>query len=223
MARYPAAVIFDLDGTLVDSAPDFLNALNRLFAEIGRPPLALPEVRGMMGYGVRVLLEHALERTGGMPLEPGLEALAERMIELFFRHHLESSRLFPDVPATLETLRRARLKLGLCTNKPHAATLETLKILKLDHLFDAVVGGGESLALKPHPAHVIAVVERLGVAREGTVMVGDTETDVAAARAAGVPIVLVRYGYARVPLDALEPDLLIESFAELPRALERLA
>lgn len=221
MTRYPSAVIFDLDGTLVDSAPDFLNALNRLFAEIGRAPLELAAVRSMMGYGVRVLLGHALEKSGGVPPGRSFEELAERMIELFFRHHLESSRLFPEVAPTLEALRARRLRLGLCTNKPHEAALETLRGLKLDHLFDAVVGGGETAAPKPHPAHVVAVIERLGAVREAAVMVGDTETDVAAARAAGIPVILVRYGYARVPLEGLEPDLLIERFAALPEALAR--
>jgi len=220
MARYPSAVIFDLDGTLVDSAPDFLNALNRLFAELGRPAFALAEVRSMMGYGVRVLLEDALGRSGGVPAGQSLESLAERMIALFFRHHLEQSRLFPGVAPTLAHLREARVRLGLCTNKPQGATLETLERLGLDTYFDAVVGGGESAAMKPHPSHVLAVVERLGANREATVLVGDTEIDAAAARAAGLPVVLVRYGYSRVPVDSLEADAVIDEFSGLLAALE---
>lgn len=223
MPGYPSAVIFDLDGTLVDSAPAFLEALNRLFDELGRPPVALEQVRDMMGYGAAVLLEHALELAGRRAPKRGLDSLTRRMIDLFFERHLERSRVFPGVIPTLEALQAEGLRLGLCTNKPHDSAVETLAGLKLDRFFGAVVGGGEGPAGKPDGAHPLAVIERLGDSVTSAVMVGDTETDVLAARNAGLPVIAVSYGYSRVPAAELGADLVIDDFAELLFALKRLA
>jgi phosphoglycolate phosphatase len=216
----PAPVVFDLDGTLVDSAPDFLSALNRLFDEIGRPRFTLPEVRAMMGYGARVLVEHALERSGGLPAGKSLDELSARVIELFFERHLEFSRLFPGVVTTLTGLRAEGRGLGLCTNKPHEATLETLARLEIARFFDAVVGGGETM--KPDADHLKAVIDAFGPHAGSAVMVGDTETDVKAARNAKLPVIVVSYGYSRIPAAELGADRVIDAIAELPRALSEL-
>ncbi len=221
-ASLPDAVILDLDGTIVDSAPEFLAVVNRLFDEIGRPPVTLAQARSFMGYGIVVLLEHALESTGGLPEPDEFESYVARGIELFYTHHLELTRPFPGVIDTLTALQEQAVRFGLCTNKPHDAALETLEALGLAPFFGAVVGRGEASAQKPDGAHVHAVIDRLGADAGRAVMIGDTETDIGAARNARVPAIAVSYGYSRVPVSELGADVIIDDFTELPDALARL-
>ena len=222
MPASPDAVILDLDGTIVDSAPEFLATVNRLFAELERPAVSLDQVRNFMGYGIVVLLEHAFEASGGLPDADGFELHVTRAIELFYAHHLELSRPFPGVVETLDRLRSSGVRFGLCTNKPHQAAVETLEGLGLEHFFSSVVGRGEAPAQKPDAAHIHAVIERLGADPATAVMVGDTETDIEAAKNARIASIVVSYGYSRVPVAELGADAIIDDFTQLPGALARL-
>jgi phosphoglycolate phosphatase len=214
------ALVFDLDGTLVDSVPDLQAAVNAVLRELGRAPLSAEAVRGMVGDGTAMLVARALAASGG-ELPPGPPH--ERFLELYEAAPAARTRPYPGVPATLAALRRAGCRLAVCTNKPQRATEGVLEALGLASLFDAVLGGDALPVRKPDPAHVLAALAALGAGPARGVMIGDGENDAAAGRAAGLPVVLMTYGYAHAPLDELGADALLDRFADLPDRLRRLS
>jgi phosphoglycolate phosphatase len=214
------ALIFDLDGTLVDSLPDLAAALAATLREIGAPALSSAAVRGMIGDGTPALVARALAARG-LPASLLDERLA-RFMALYEAAPVARSRPYPGVTETLAALRGDGRRLAVCTNKPQQAALAVLRGLALDGFFAAVVGGDVLAVKKPDPAHLRAAIAALGAAPGEAVMIGDNEHDVAMAKAAGVPVILVRYGYHRVPLETLAADLQIDAFSELPDALARL-
>ncbi len=218
------AVVFDLDGTLVDSAPDLQAAVNRLLAVIGRPPLGLEAVTMMIGDGAAKLVERAVKATGGLSPEDDVALLTQRFLGIYEGHTVERTRPYPGVPELLARLRVDGLALGICTNKPEAPTRELLHELHLDGHFSAVFGG-DSLdgVRKPDPRLLQAVLAALDVGAAEAVMVGDNANDVQVARAAGVPVILRAGGYTRVPAEALGADLVIDDLRALPEALGRLS
>lgn len=214
------AVAFDLDGTLVDSVADLMHASNVLLAELGRPPVDLAAVRSFVGDGAPKLVERVLAATGGVPAADETARCVKRFLAIYEADPSAHSTLYPGVAETLGRLAEAGLRLGVCTNKPMAATLRLLDDLGIAGRFAAVVGGDSYPTRKPSPEPVLGLLERLEVAPAETVFVGDNEHDVAASRAAGVARVLVvPYGYARVPLDGLPHDGVLDGFADLARRL----
>jgi phosphoglycolate phosphatase len=216
------AVLLDLDGTLVDSAPDLRLALERLFAEEGRGAPDLEAVRGMVGEGARVLVARAAAAVGLVPDQAGLARLHERFLEIYSAEPCRDTVLFPGAHELLRILRDAGLRLGLCTNKPQRPTELLLDALGIDAYFGAVLGGDALPWRKPDPRHATAALERLGVERGRAVLVGDSAIDLATARAAGLPCVLVSFGYADRPVPELGADAVIDRLAELPAVLDRL-
>lgn len=210
--------IFDLDGTLVDSLPDLLRALNTLLAENGRHALETDDVRMMVGDGVHKLVERGFEATGAAAGEQ-LDALAGRFVQLYEGHTIDHSRPFPGAGQALRDLTAAGWQLAVCTNKPYQASMEMLDGLGLaQHL--AVVTGGDSCPYrKPDPRHVLATVAALGATPAETVFVGDSPNDAQAAKAAGLALVLVSFGYTRVPVGELGADVLIDRLVDLPGVL----
>lgn len=220
--RVIKAIVFDLDGTLVDSAPDLRAAVNRLLAEEGRRALTLDEVIGMVGDGAARLVERAWTATGDGPGD--LADLTGRFLAHYEGRAAERTRPYPGVPQTLAELAARGLALGVCTNKPEAATREVLEALGLARWFPAVVGGDTLDGIrKPDARPLLAVLERLGATPGEAVMVGDNANDVGTARAAGVPVIVRAGGYTRLPSEALGADAMIGAFAELPAVLDRLA
>lgn len=218
------AVVFDLDGTLVDSASDLRRAINKLLREEGRRALARDEVIGMIGDGAMKLVERAFEATGGRPKAESPERRTARFLAFYEGHATDSTRPYPGVPEALAVLREQQWALGICTNKPEQATREVLRELDLAHHFGAIVGGDSITGVrKPDPRLLLAVIERLGAAPAEAVMVGDNANDVDAARAAGVPVIVRAGGYTRVPTSKLGADAIIESFSELPAVLAQVA
>jgi phosphoglycolate phosphatase len=211
------AVIFDLDGTLVDTAPDLGSALNRLLAEHGRESIGADGIRRMIGDGAAKLVERGFLATGGLPTP--LPPLVDRFLALYEPAIAETSRPFPGVVATLERLGGAGLRLGVCTNKPDAATHRLLDALGLTRHF-AAVSGGDVPARKPDARHLLGVVERLGATPARTLMVGDSLNDVTAARNAGIAVVVVSFGYTATPAAVLGADAVIDDFAELAALLK---
>lgn len=200
------AVVFDLDGTLIDSAADLGRAANRLLAEEGRRALAMAEVRSYIGDGARVLVERAMAATGPTAAAEALNALTARFIAHYEADPVASTTVYPTVPETLARLRAAGLRIGVCTNKPQAATVSVLKTLDLAGFVDAAAGGDRFPVRKPDAGHLLGTLELLGVSAARAVMVGDNEHDAAVARAAGTGAVLVTYGYARKPLAEIDVD-----------------
>jgi len=213
-------LVFDLDGTLVDSVPDLRAALNEMLRERGRPPLSLPQVKRMVGDGAPAMVARALAATGREAIDAG-GALA-RFLEIYEANPVRLTRLYPEVRSTLTELRRHGYGTAICTNKPQRATIAVVEGLGLGDLFDGIAGGDHFPVRKPDPGHLLSLIAQLGARREASVMIGDNENDAAAARAARVPLILMRYGYARVDPESLAADALLDHFGELPEALTRL-
>lgn len=211
----PDALIFDLDGTLIDSVPDMMLAVNRLLATYDRRPLAAEEVRGMVGDGAIELVRRAFAVTGAA-IDPERQGGAfERYIDFYAEHPASRSAFYPGVSETLEALAAAGHRLALCTNKPERVMRPLLDILGLAARFEVVLGAGVLPVRKPDPAPVRWVLDRLEVAPAAALMVGDSRNDVLSAKAAGVRVVAVSYGYTRIPAAELGADLVIDRFAEL--------
>lgn len=227
-ASYPvtsistAALLLDFDGTLVDSAPDLAAALNRVLAEQGRSSLGLAEVKAMIGDGVAKLVERGLAATGPRPPDDELASHVVRFLEIYGAAASIETRPYPGVVETLQSLKAEGWRLAVCTNKAAALTEQILADLDMAGLFEAVVGGDSLPVRKPHGGHLLGTLARLPDAPATAVMVGDSRNDLLSARDAGLPVVLVTYGY-EASARSLGADRVIDSFAELPAALSGLA
>jgi len=224
MFHSPAALLFDLDGTLVDTAPDLSAATDHVLETFGRPRIGLDQVRQMVGDGALALIRRGFAASGPAPDEATLAAGHRLFLEYYGAHVAETSQAFPGVVDTLERLKAAGHPMAVCTNKPHALSVSLLDQLDLSRLFTAVVGGDSLPVKKPDAGHILGTLAALGHPRGApAVMVGDSMNDVASARAAGIPVVAVSFGYTTTPPDQLGADRLIDHFADLPAALEGLA
>jgi phosphoglycolate phosphatase len=213
-------LVFDLDGTLVDSLPDLRAALNEMLRERGRQPLSPPQVKRMVGDGAPALVTRALAASAADPAEAA--TALPRFLAIYEAAAARLTRPYPGVRPTLAALRRRGYRTAICTNKPQRATIAVLQGLDLMPLFDGIAGGDSFAVKKPHPGHLLRLIAELGGAPEAAAMIGDNENDAAAARAAAVPLVLMRYGYARVDPETLAADALLDHFTDLPGALDRL-
>jgi len=213
-------LLFDLDGTLVDSVPDLTLALNQVLGERGYKPLTPAEVAPMVGDGVLVLVERGFAARGGSIAEAA--AALPRYIAVYEANATNLTRPYPGVPETLALLRRRGYRTAICTNKLQQASETVISGLGLAGLFDAVAGGDRYKVKKPDKGHLLGLIAELGGAPEHTVMIGDSENDAAAAHAAALPLIIMAYGYSRTDPATLGADAVLESFSELPSALERL-
>ena len=215
------AILIDLDGTLVDSAPDIAAAANRMLAGLGAPPLPANTVRSFIGNGVPALVRRVLGASSSLH-----ETDHDLALAMFIRHYSDCNGLhsapYPGVLQGLVTLQRLGYPLACVTNKPQRYTLPLLDVTGLSSYFSAVVCGDSTIAMKPSPAPLLDACHRLGAQPNHCVMVGDSAVDVSAAGAAGMPVYIVRYGYhGETELAALNSDALIDSFDELPALLGR--
>lgn len=220
MSNGDAAIVFDLDGTLVDSLGDLTAALNRMLEETGRTPLDSARTRGMVGDGAAMLVERALAATGERPDDP--DRHLRRFLEIYETGLALSTKPFAGVAETLAELGTAGWRLAICTNKPRQAAIGLLTTLGLIGRFDLVAGGDSFATRKPDPGPLLGILAALEVSPGRAVMVGDHLHDVACARAAGVPVVGVSYGYFDGPAHALGADLVVDCFAAIPQAAQRL-
>ena len=211
------AIVFDLDGTLIDSVPDVRAAVNRLLASEGRRPISMEEAHAFVGNGARVLVDKALAATGARPDD--IDPLIERYIDFYRQYPADESIVYPGVAATLDALAASGVRMGICTNKPYALTGPVLEALGLGGYFSAFTGGDTVPHRKPDGRHVTLTLELMKADGGHAAMVGDSETDIAAAKDAGLPVIAVTYGYCHEPIGALGADAVIDSFAELPQAL----
>jgi phosphoglycolate phosphatase len=221
MAHRPT-IAFDLDGTLVDSAPDLTATLNVILGEAGFGPIRVEQARGMFGAGARALIERGLALHGAQPSAAEIDRLFERFLAYYDAHIADHSRPFPGARAMLEELSAAKAHLVVCTNKLERFAVKLLNAMSLAHFFSVIAGADTFSARKPDPLHILHAVKRAGGEPARTVMVGDSKTDVAAARAARVPVVVVSYGYTDVPATQLGADRVIDHLNEVPTAVAAL-
>jgi phosphoglycolate phosphatase len=212
---WPQAVVFDLDGTLIDSAPDIAYALNAATATRGLAPFALPEVKEMIGGGVPQLVERALVARG-FP-RSDLMPLVDDFLALYRRDLTTRTVVYDGARELLEQLHGEGRRLGVCTNKNHELTLAILDQLDLARYFGAVFGEREGYARKPDAAPLLETLAALGSTPAQALMVGDSEADVACARNANMPVIVVSFGYSKVAPEALGADVVIPALADLPR------
>jgi phosphoglycolate phosphatase len=213
----PRLVMFDLDGTLIDSVPDLAEAVDRMLAELGRPPAGVEKVRDWVGNGARVLVRRALaddiDHTGVSETQTE-EALA-RFLDIYADCH-NLTALYPGVHELLEALSTAAVELAVVTNKPERFVAPLLEQVGLGGYFRWIIGGDTLPQQKPDPAALLQVMRLAGVEATQSLFVGDSRNDVLAARAAGVPCVAVSYGYNHGrPIAEEEPSLVVDSLAEL--------
>lgn len=219
--RFPGdAILFDLDGTLVDTAEDLCGALNRALKSVGRPPVTVQQVRGMIGGGLPNLVMKGLEATGGPIPQVQYDEIVKNARTDYEEHVADKSKPYPGVLEALRGLSQRGTKMGVCTNKPAAASKKLLAALGLDKYLAVVVGGDSLPVKKPHPQMAREVLKKLGnFAPEAAVLVGDSETDVKLARAAGLPVILVEGGYTEIPVKDLGADMVIRGFSQLNEKL----
>ncbi len=211
-------LIFDLDGTLLDSAPDLRQALNRTLKAHGRRDITLDEVKSMVGDGMLPMLGRAFAATGEGISDSDSYTRFQEFIAHYRAQKPDPSQLYPHVVETLETFQSAGVKVGICTNKQGAATIQLLEQLNLTRYFTFVAGGDTFQVHKPNPGHVTGVIEKLGVPASGCVMIGDSRNDVAAAHGAGIPCFVVTHGYGQ-DFESLGATALISGFQELLQML----
>ena len=213
----PSLVVFDLDGTLIDSAPDMHRAVNLMLADLGCAPLSLPEIRSMVGDGASALIARALAARHCVSADPA------KALDQFLEHYEEDptnvTRTFPGVAETLGRLQATGLTLAVCTNKPSRLTGMILEHLEIDRFFTRVVAGDSMPFRKPDPRALMEVVDGFGTPKAATIMVGDSEVDAATAHAAGVPFVLMTYGYHRGPIEDISSIATLDHFGELATLL----
>ncbi|MEW5686031.1 MAG: phosphoglycolate phosphatase [Pseudomonadota bacterium] len=217
-----AVIAFDLDGTLVETAPDLIGTLNVLLAQEGLPVLPLEEARPFIGRGARWMIERGFQ-AAGVELTPARsQELFDRFIPHYLEHIADESRPFPGCEAALDALAATGAKLAVCTNKRTDLSVALLEKLDLARRFDAIIGADLAPAIKPDARHLQVTVDAVGGDMGRTIMVGDAYTDAGAARNAGAHLVLVSFGYTEIPVADLQPDELIHSFDALPQACMRL-
>ena len=215
-----ATIIFDLDGTLVDTAPDLIDTLNAILGRESLPTVPYDEARALIGHGARRMLERGLAVAG----RPAGDV--DRMFGDFIAHYAEHvadrSRPFPGVETALDTLAARGCTFAICTNKLEWLSVRLLKCLGLAERFAAICGQDTFGVQKPHPEALLGTLRRAGGSLDRAVMVGDSQTDIATARAALMPVVAVDFGYTDVPVRELGPDKVISHYSYLPSAIVML-
>lgn len=217
-----ATIAFDLDGTLVESAPDVIGAVNAVLIAEGLTPLPYHEGRPLISRGARGVLRYALAAAGAHDTAAREDALFAHFLAHYGAHVADESRPFPGAVGALKLLGAAGARRVVCTNKPTGLSRGLLAALGMDGLVDGIVGVDAVSAVKPAAAHLIEAVAAVGGDLARTVMVGDADTDAGSARAAGTPLILVDFGYTEIPAAELAPDILLHHFDDLVDACVRL-
>jgi len=214
-------VVFDLDGTLVDTAPDLMAGLNHVLAIEGLEPVHYDDMTFLVGQGARAMIERGLKLRG----RPLPETRIGELLNIFIGHYLEGmpgeSLPYAGVVRSLESLKAEGFRLAVCTNKLENLALPLLKGLKLDRYFDAIAGGDTFPVRKPDAAHILMTIESAGGDASASVMVGDSVNDILAAQNARIPSIAVPFGYSDVPVETLGPTRIIGHFDELTPDLIR--
>jgi phosphoglycolate phosphatase len=213
-------IVFDLDGTLIDTAPDLIDTLNHILANHQLPELPFAIARPLIGGGAKALIERGLSAAGRTCSTAEVDRLYGDFIEHYAAHIADRSQPFPHLETTLDRLAANGHRLAVCTNKLEWLAVRLLKTLRLAQHFNAICGQDTFGVQKPDPQVLRLTVLRVGGELKRAVMIGDSGTDVRTARAAQVPIIAVDFGYTEVPISTLQPDRIIGSYVALPEAIQ---
>lgn len=212
-------VAFDLDGTLVDTAPDLIGALNYVLGQAGLAPVGMDDVRVLVGRGARVMIERGFIMRGVTLPGSETDRYFDSFLEFYGKHIADHSKPFPGAKEALDEIAESGARMLVCTNKPEKLSVNLLNQLGLATRFDVIAGADTFAMKKPHPGHLIKAVEQAGGDVENAILVGDSNVDVATAKAAGVPVIAVSFGYSDVPPSQLNADRLVDHFKDVPAAV----
>jgi phosphoglycolate phosphatase len=219
----PPTIVFDLDGTLVDTAPDLVDTLNVVFAREGIPTVPYEIGRNLIGGGAKRMIERALQVEGRDCSPAEVERLFSGFIEHYAAHIADRSRPFPGLIEALDQLQQRGWRFAVCTNKLEWLSVRLLDALSLSPRFEAVCGQDTFGVQKPDPVVLKRTIEQAGGDPERAIMVGDSATDINTARALGIPVVAVTFGYTEIPATELGADQVIDHYSQLSAAVEILA
>lgn len=215
-------LVFDLDGTLIDTAPDLIVATNHVLARAGVEPVADAQLRPVISFGSRYMIETGLRYRSQVVDDATLDSMWHDMLAFYAQNIAVKSVPFPGMREVLTRFRSAGATLAVCTNKKEALARQLLQELDLTPAFSAITGVDTFPECKPDPAHLLGAIELAGGVRERAIMVGDSDVDVQTAKAAGVPVVGVTFGYTESPMRDLDPDAVIDHYDDLPAAVASL-
>lgn len=226
MTNTPSAVIFDLDGTLVDSARDLTAALNYVLRQANRPEVAISQVRYLVGDGARAMIKKGFSETGPLPDEAGINRILQDFLAYYLENITDQTIIFPGALKVIEKLVDLGIPLGLCTNKALKLTEKLMTEIGLADYFSAIVGGDSFDYRKPDPRHLTSTLDMMNCSPHRAVMVGDSVNDILAARGAGMPVICLSLGYSKTPIADLNPDGVFDHyddfFGALTQASEKL-
>jgi phosphoglycolate phosphatase len=212
-------IVFDLDGTLIDTAPDLVDTLNVVFAGEGLPPVAYETARNLIGGGARVMIARGLEAEGRSVTPARIEQLFADFITYYSEHIADHSRPFPGLVDALDALEADGCRFAVCTNKLERLSVSLLEKLNLAGRFMAICGQDTFAIQKPDPEVLRRTIFAAGGSLARAIMIGDSATDIRTARAAGVPVIAVDFGYSEQPVSELKSDRIISRYEQLPAAI----
>lgn len=220
--NYPNTIVFDLDGTLIDSLPAIHIALNQVLAEENILTIEREQVKELVGFGAKWMVSQIHKNIGRPITQKKLRELMALYLDSYMQNSAEFTHVYDGVYEVLTELNTAGVKMGICTNKPGVTTRPVLESLDLDHFFRAIISEDDVEQRKPHAQHVLETIKAVKGNISSSVFVGDSETDMLAAHNAGIPGICVTYGYCHVPYEDLNAKCLLSNFFDLPKALDAM-
>lgn len=212
-------IVFDLDGTLIDTAPDLVDTLNVVFARYGLPPVPYETARNLIGGGAKAMIARGVEAEGRVLAPTELERMFTDFLAHYSAHIANRSRPFPGLVDALDTLAADGCRFAVCTNKLERLSVLLLEQLELAGRFEAICGQDTFGMQKPDPEMLRRTIAAAGGSLDRAIMIGDSNTDIRTARAAGIPVIAVDFGYSERPVAEYNPDRIISHFAQLPAAI----
>jgi len=216
------AILFDLDGTLIDSAPGVAWSLNQALVAEGRSTLSVDRVKDLVGKGAVHLVADALKDTGGMDSDAQRDKVKDAFLQIYSENPVQDTIVFPGVMDVLQDLKAADMPIALCTNKPRKTTMPVLDVFGMTEYFPTIVCGDDVPHSKPDGRHLHDTLAAMDMADAKAIMVGDSENDILAAHDAGMASICVSFGYCHMPYDELKPTILIDHFSQFQSALDQL-
>ena len=207
-------IVFDLDGTLINSAPDLCYALNQTLSEINIPKITLEEVKGFLGDGALELIRRGISKHTDLN-NYNLEALRERFLEIYDTCLLNETNFFPNTIEAIKKIRNNNYATAICTNKPVKLANRIINGLNASYLFDVITGGDSYNYRKPDPRHLFNTIELTKISATNAIMVGDSKNDIECAKRANIKNIIVSFGYSNIPIKELNADLIMENYSDL--------